>query len=283
MNYRHAYHAGNFADVVKHAVLARVLTYMKLKPQPFRIIDTHAGAGRYDLRGSEAGKTNEWRDGIERIIDTDLTEGAGLLLAPYLEAVRSVNTRHALDAYPGSPLIARFLKRKDDHLIANELYGEDFAALARELGKEPGTNALNLDAWVALKSLLPPPERRGVVLIDPPFEKPDDFERLVSALGDAWKRFATGVYLIWYPVKDHAAANRFVQGVAGLGWRKILDVRLKVASPFAGLGLTETGLMIINPPFGLKAELEMLLPFLVDRLSEGRGAGFQLSEPGGSL
>jgi 23S rRNA (adenine2030-N6)-methyltransferase len=278
MNYRHAYHAGNFADVVKHAILARVLTYMKQKPQPFRVIDTHAGSGRYDLGGIEASKTNEWRDGIERLIDADMPAYVAALLAPYLDAVRSVNQPGELASYPGSPLIAHFLMRPGDQLVANELHGDDLEKLKSEFHRVDGTKVLGLDAWVAVKALLPPPERRGVILIDPPFESPDEFERLTESLGHALRRFANGVYLVWYPVKDQAASNRFVREVSQLGCSKMLDVRLSISEPFAGLGLTETGLLILNPPFSLKSELEVLLPFLSERLAEGRGAGFRLAD-----
>jgi 23S rRNA (adenine2030-N6)-methyltransferase len=283
MNYRHAYHAGNFADVVKHAVLARVLTYMKQKPQPFRVIDTHAGPGRYDLGGVEAGKTGEWQDGIGRLIDAHLPDDVAVLLAPYLDAVRSVNLPETLAFYPGSPLIARHLMRPEDALVANELHPEDFEHLRAELRRAANTKVLNLDAWVAVKSLLPPPERRGVILIDPPFEQRDEFQHLTEALANALQRFANGVYLAWYPVKDRVAADRFVEEAAKLGCRKLIDVRLTISAPFAGLGLTETGLLIFNPPFTLKPELEVLLPFLTDLLGEGRGAGFRLSEPTGAF
>lgn len=276
MNYRHAYHAGNFADVVKHAILARVLTYMKQKPQPFRIIDTHAGCGRYDLTSVEASKTNEWRDGIARLIDADMPADVAVLLAPYLDAVRSVNRPGELAIYPGSPLIAHFLMRPGDQLVANELHGDDLEKLKSEFRRVEGTKVLGLDAWVAVKSLLPPTERRGVILIDPPYESPDEFERLTESLGNALRRFANGVYLIWYPVKNQAASNRFVHDVSQLGCSKMLDVRLTISAPFAGLGLTETGLLILNPPFNLKGELEVLLPFLSELLAEGRGAGFRL-------
>jgi 23S rRNA (adenine2030-N6)-methyltransferase len=262
MNYRHAYHAGNFADVVKHAILARVLTYMKQKPQPFRVIDTHAGSGRYDLGGVEAGKTGEWRDGIARLIDAEIPAEVAALLAPYLDAVRSVNMPGELTFYPGSPVIAHFLMRPGDSLVANELHGEDLESLKGEFHRVDGTKVLG----------------RGVILIDPPFESPDEFERLTESLGHALRRFASGVYLVWYPVKNQAASNRFVQEVSQLGCSKMLDVRLTISEPFAGLGLTETGLLILNPPFSLKGELEVLLPFLSELLAEGRGAGFRLAD-----
>ncbi|NOT71120.1 MAG: 23S rRNA (adenine(2030)-N(6))-methyltransferase RlmJ [Hyphomicrobium sp.] len=279
MNYRHAYHAGNFADVVKHVILARVLTYMKLKPQPFRVIDTHAGAGRYDLTSLEAGKTGEWQDGIARVLDGEAPAGIQELLAPYLDAVASVNIGGAMTFYPGSPVIARHLMRPGDQLVANELHPEDFALLKAELRRLPDSRVMNLDAYVAVKALLPPPERRGVVLIDPPFEQTNEFQQLVDAIANGLQRFANGVFIIWYPVKDQAAANRFVRDVTALGCRKMLDVRMAIAEPFAGLGLTETGVLLLNPPYALKAELEQLVPYLVSRLGEGRGAGFSLSDP----
>ncbi len=280
MNYRHAYHAGNFSDVLKHVVLVRVLSYLKLKAQPFRVIDTHAGAGRYDLRGVEAQKTAEWRDGIERLVDADMDPEVADLLAPYLDAVKSVSPPGELIFYPGSPLIALSMMRSGDTLLANELHLDDFAVLRRELRKAANAKVLNLDAWLAVKSLLPPPERRGLILIDPPFEKPDEFDRLADAVRDGLARFATGVFLIWYPVKDEVAADHFLKQIADLGCPNIIDVRFSIAASFPGLGLTQTGIVILNGPFKLEAELRTLLPFLVERLGQGRGAGFQIENRG---
>ncbi len=283
MSSRHAYHAGNFADVVKHVILTRVLTYMKVKPQPFRVIDTHAGAGRYDLASLEAGKTGEWRDGIGRLAGTYMPEDITELLAPYLDAVASMNAPGEVAFYPGSPMIARRMMRAGDTLVANELHLGDFTLLKNELRRFNDTKVSNLDAWIAIKALLPPPERRGVILIDPPFEQADEFEKLVDALANGLRRFANGVYLVWYPVKDQAQASRFVAKVSALGCRKMLDVRLTVSEPFAGLGLTEAGLLILNPPFSLKSELERILPYLATLLSEGRGSGFRLDEPASAI
>lgn len=278
MNYRHGYHAGNFADVVKHAVLARVLTYMKQKPRPFRVIDTHAGAGRYDLAGPEARKTGEWQDGIGRIFDAELPAHVADLLAPYLDAVRSENPGGALKVYPGSSLIARRIMRREDVLVANELNASEFERLKHELGRAKNTTVLNIDARHAVKSLLPPKERRGVVLIDPPFEARSEFADLAVAVGEAMARFSDGVYLIWYPLKDEAAANRFVAEATARPNLEFLDVRLAVSAPFPGLGLTAAGLLIINPPYLLREELEAVLPVLTDRMAEGEGSAFQLAD-----
>lgn len=275
MNYHHDYHAGNFADVLKHVILARVVTYMKQKPKPFRVIDTHAGAGLYDLESDEAAKTAEWQDGIARIFDAEMPTDVAGLLEPYLDAVRAVNGV-GLKHYPGSPLIARHLMRDEDVLVVNELADVEFQRLKQEFRRAKSTTVLNIDARHAVKSLLPPKERRGVVLIDPPFEDKNEFADLSSAIDDALTRFATGTYLIWYPLKDEAAADRFVALTTSKPGLEYLDARLWVAKPFPGLGLTATGMLVLNPPFVLKAELETLLPWLEEHLAEGPGSRFAL-------
>jgi len=278
MNYRHDYHAGNFADVVKHVVLARILTYMKLKPRPFRVIDTHAGAGRYDLEGPEAAKTGEWRDGIARLFEADLPAPVADLMAPYLDAVRAVNAPGELRYYPGSPLIARLLMRSDDVLVANELNTTEFARLKTEVRHFGSTSVLNIDAWRAVKSLLPPVERRGIVLIDPPFEEKSEFADIARAIAEAMARFATGVYLIWYPLKDVAVADRFLGEIITRSNLEYLDVRLAVCRSFAGLGLTAAGVLVLNPPHVLKEELAVITPVLGDLLQQGEGSSYRLHD-----
>lgn len=276
MNYRHGYHAGNFADVVKHVVLARVLTYMKQKPRPFRVIDTHAGAGRYDLSGAEAVKTGEWQDGIGRVFDAEFSVPVAELLAPYLDAVRADNLSGKLEIYPGSALIARRTMRFEDVLVANELNATEFERLKQEFRRTKNTVVLNIDAWHAVKSLLPPKERRAVILIDPPFEAKSEFADLAAGLREAMSRFREGVYVIWYPLKDTEAADRFVEDVAERPGLDFLDVRLSVCAPFPGLGLTATGVLVLNPPYLLRRELELVLPALRDCMAEGEGNAFQL-------
>jgi 23S rRNA (adenine2030-N6)-methyltransferase len=283
MNYRHSYHAGNFADVLKHVILARIVTYMKRKPQPFRVIDTHAGAGRYDLLGAAAEKTGEWRDGIGRLVDATPPPEIADLLAPYLDAVRNINEagcrENALNFYPGSPLLAHYLMRGCDTLVANELHPEDGAFLKEELKGVRHAKVMSLDGWTAVKALLPPPERRGVVLIDPPFEESSEFKRLEVAIGQGLKRFAQGVFVIWYPVKDGGAADGFVSEVQQFA-KPTVDVRLAVCKAFRGLGLTQTGVMVINPPYQLAGEMKTILPWLADRLAQDAGAGFRVEELG---
>lgn len=279
MNYRHAYHAGNFADVLKHTVLTLILRYMTQKPQPLRVIDVHGGIGLYDLGGTEAGKTGEWHDGIGRLLAAPRDAQLSALLAPYLDAVASLNdSATPLRFYPGSPLLARKLLRRIDVLIANELHPDDFEMLKSNLKGAPNTRVLNLDAWVALKSLLPPPERRGVVLIDPPFEAVDEFDTLADALAEALRRFATGTYVVWYPIKDAREVSRFLKRVRALGVSKLINAELAVSARSARPGLNETGLVIINPPYVLADELALLLPHLCAALGIDAHAGFRIDD-----
>ena len=276
MNYRHAYHAGNFADVVKHVILARVIEHLKLKSQPFRIIDTHAGVGRYDLTGLEAGKTGEWEGGIGRLMAATVSVPVRAIFEPYLQAISNLNGGTTITVYPGSPLLARMLMRAGDQLVANELHGEDFEVLKSLFHKVPDTKVLNLDAWAAVKSLLPPKERRGAILIDPPFEKTGEFERLSEGVANGLRRFGTGTFVIWYPVKDEPAVARFIARVKAGGALKAVDARLWISNPHSTLGLAGTGVLIVNPPFRLKADLELILPVLASVLAAGPGAGFEL-------
>lgn len=272
MNYRHAYHAGNFADVLKHLVLALVIEHLKQKDSPFRVIDTHAGVGLYDLSGTEAQKTGEWHNGIGRILSHPWPGDVAPLLAPYLEAVRAVNPDGDLRYYPGSPSIARYLLRDSDVLIANELHKEDHAALSALFARDPQAKILSLDGWTALKSLLPPKERRGLVLVDPPFEQADELERLISGLKDALKRFATGVYILWFPIKSVRPIDRFYAGISALGPLKLALIELYIRAPNDPERLNGTGLLIVNPPYLLPEQMRALLPALVPSLADGDGA-----------
>jgi 23S rRNA (adenine2030-N6)-methyltransferase len=272
MNYRHAYHAGNFADVLKHLLLALVIEHLKLKPAPFRVIDTHAGVGRYDLAGREAGKTGEWLGGIARILAEPLPPAVAGLMAPYLEAVAAENAAGGLAHYPGSPLIARRLMRPGDVLVVNELHPEDHAGLAALFARDPQVKVLNLDGWTALKSLLPPKERRGVVLVDPPFEEAGELDRLVTGLKDAQRRFATGTVLLWYPIKSLKVVDRFYAALQTLALDKVLTVELFIRPPDDPDRLNGCGLVVFNPPFTLADRLKLILPELAARMAVEPGA-----------
>lgn len=278
MNYRHAYHAGNFADVLKHAVLALVIEHLKLKPAPFRVIDTHAGIGRYDLAGMEAGKTGEWRSGIGQLLESRQEKAIEAILAPYLGVVRDENRGVGADltVYPGSPLIARRLLRRGDQLVVNELHPEDHAALAALFASDPQTKVLHLDAWIALKSLLPPKERRGLVLVDPPFEDSGELDRLVAGVAAARHRFATGTIMLWLPIKEPAPINAFYRKLEALALDKLLIAELFVRKPSQQPGLAGTALVIFNPPYTLHRTLEVLLPWLAGTLGQGPGASWRL-------
>ena len=273
MNYRHAFHAGNFADVLKHVVLTLVIEHLKLKATPFRVIDTHAGVGVYDLSAEEAARTGEWRDGIDRLIGPDaspLPEDVRRLLAPYLDAIGRLNGGARGPLYPGSPRLALELMRPGDRLIANELHPLDRAQLELEMRGDRRAKVLGLDGWQALRAVLPPRERRGVILVDPPFEETGEFERLAQGLAAAVDRFASGIYLLWYPIKDLAAVGAFKRRLAMAGHAKLLAVELCVAAHTDRLAAA--GLIISNPPFRLEEDLRTLLPFLAARLATGPGA-----------
>ncbi|MFZ0841057.1 MAG: 23S rRNA (adenine(2030)-N(6))-methyltransferase RlmJ [Xanthobacteraceae bacterium] len=266
MNYRHAFHAGNFADVVKHAVLARILVHLGEKPQPFRMIDTHAGAGLYDLAGPDASRTGEWRAGIGRLTAASLAAPVSALLAPYLDAVAKLNSGGELRHYPGSPLIALSLMRPQDRLIACELEPGAAAALRSHLHADKRAKAIAIDGFVALNAYVPPKERRGLVLIDPPFEQPNEFERLGQCLIDAQRKWSTGVYVAWYPRKDLSAVKTLINQIKRSGIAKVLLAELDVGND--ATRLTGTGLLIINPPWRLDQELALLLPALADTLAQ---------------
>lgn len=272
MNYRHIYHAGNFADVVKHIVLARTIDYLKRKPGAFRVIDTHAGIGVYDLSSEEAQKTGEWKDGIGRLLRADLTDDVAALIAPYLEAVRAANPSGGLTAYPGSPAIARHLLRSQDRLTAIELHPADAETLKTQFAGDFQTRVIELDGWLALGAHLPPKEKRGIVIVDPSFEREGEFGRLVEGLMKAHKRWPGGSYLLWYPVKNRKAVATFRDALSEAGIAKILDLSLDIRAPSVPERLDGTGLIVVNPPYLLEAEMKTVLPILARLLGNGKDA-----------
>ena len=272
MNYRHIYHAGNFADVLKHAVLARLVRYAQNKDAAFRLLDTHAGIGLYDLGSEEAQKTGEWQEGIGKLIDADLPEPAATLLAPYLDAVRELNPEGGVRRYPGSPKLARMLFRPQDRLSAMELHPEDCGVLQRLFEGDYQVRVTHLDGWLALGAHLPPKEKRGIVLVDPPFEAGNDYERMVEGLARAYRRFSGGTYCLWYPMKKGAPIADFHEALKDLEIPKMLCAELTVKSDRETAGLNGSGLVIVNPPYVLKDELHALLPVLKEKLAQDRYA-----------
>jgi 23S rRNA (adenine2030-N6)-methyltransferase len=259
MNYRHVFHAGGFTDVVKHAALALVLEHLKQKEQPFCCIDTHAGIGRYDLWSEPAQRTGEYRAGILKAVRDPLPE-----LAPYLDVVRAMNGGGPhVRWYPGSPGLAQALLRPQDRLVLCELHPEDARTLAAAFADDARVQVQETDGYIGLKALLPPKERRGCVLIDPPFEVTDEFERIVRGLGHAHRRWATGIYVVWYPIKHRGPVKAFHDALAATGVRRILAAELLLRADTDPDQLNGSGLVIVNPPWRLADSLARLLPALL--------------------
>ena len=263
MNYRHAFHAGNFADVVKHLALVSILAHLKKKPAPFVVIDTHAGRGLYDLAGEEALRSGEAGAGIGRLLDIP---GGPETLRTYLDLVLALGR----DRYPGSPLIAARLLRPQDRLVAIEKHPEDVAALKVALAPYGRARVAQADGYARLPSLLPPPERRGLILIDPPYEASDEFSQVAWAVADAARRFATGIFMIWFPIKSAAAADAFCGEVRLAGPRKLL--RVDVAVDGDPDKLHAAGLLIVNPPYGFAGDMKVVFALLASRLGRARAA-----------
>lgn len=260
MNYRHSFHAGNFADVIKHTVLMRVLAHLTLKETPFRVIDTHAGAGFYDLKGEEASRTGEWVEGIARLEKARLSAGAEAVLAPYREALRVLAPLG--DIYPGSPALIRHALRAEDRASFNELHPETCHALRRALGRDDRIVINEIDGYLAWKAQVPPRERRGLVLVDPPFEKEDEFDRMAETFSEMGRKWPTGTAMLWYPIKNLAAVSRFETALAVSGFSKLLVIELHVDRAEAAGPLAACGLAIANPPWKLAEEMAALLPEL---------------------
>lgn len=272
MNYRHAFHAGNFADVVKHVILVRILSYMMRKDAPFRVIDTHAGVGLYDLWGDASERTGEWRDGIARLLNRNLPEPASTLIAPYLLAIKAQNRDGGLRYYPGSPFITRHMLRPQDRLMALELHPQDADLLKENFAGDIQTRVTALDGWAAMGTHLPPKEKRGLVLVDPPFEQKGEFARMVESLEKAHKRWPGGTYAYWYPIKDPADVTAYARALKATGIPKILRLELTIRQPSTPPRLHGTGMVVVNPPYLLETEMQAILPVLADILAdEGRG------------
>jgi 23S rRNA (adenine2030-N6)-methyltransferase len=263
--YRHLFHAGNFADVFKHALLTRLLLLIARKDKPFFYLDTHAGIGRYDLSHPWAQKLAEYKDGIARLwARTDIPE----LLHPYVEAVRADNPSGALRFYPGSPRIARRFLRAGDRMALSELNKDDCAALARLFDGDRQVIVELSDGYQALKAYLPPKERRGLVLVDSSFDRSGEFARLTEGLVSGHRRFATGVYALWYPLMEPVAMHAFDRGVLGTGIRKILQLELSVLPARWTVSLRGCGVLVVNPPHGFEVEAKALLEWLRPVLAE---------------
>ncbi len=281
MNYRHAFHAGNHADVLKHIILSRVLEYFKQKNKPFAVLDAHAGIGGYDLEGVEAIKTGEWQGGIGKMARRFAPE-VEMLLGPYRAILAAMNSDGGSRYYPGSPELTLRLLRLSDRLIANELHPDDFAILRENYRHDSRVRVTSRDATASIKAELPFSQKRGLVLIDPPFETLDESERVAEALNLGYRRFATSTFLIWYPVTTEEFASKFLDMISALALPNVLHVELRVKAAIERGGLSGSGMIIINPPWTLETEMKILLPALAGRLglaTWGRGHVEWLSPP----
>jgi 23S rRNA (adenine2030-N6)-methyltransferase len=259
MNYRHAYHAGNFADCFKHALLVALIGAMQRKAKPYLFLDTHAGIGRYDVAAPEAEKTGEWQEGIGRLLAANPPE-----LSEYLELVQR------LGLYPGSPAIAASLARPEDRVVACELHPDDAALLKQNLGRDAAVHAR--DGYAALTAFLPPAEKRALVLIDPPFERPDEFDTLAANLTAAWRKFPTGVFAAWYPVKHRAPVRVFFEALRLAGLRDVLAAEFLRRPATDPARLNGSGLAIINPPYRFAETAAPILEALRRVLGEPGGS-----------
>ncbi len=264
MNYRHEYHAGNFADVVKHLALVAILLHLKKKHTPFAVVDTHAGAGLYALAGEKAARTAEAESGIGRL--GGISDGTPSLRA-YLECVWASGAEN----YPGSPLIVARLLRPKDRLVAIEKHPEDFKVLSATLAPYGRARAVEGDGYARLKALLPPPERRGVVLIDPPYESEGEFSDAARSVADMMQRFATGIALVWFPLKSPHDADAFSGEILAAGVSKLLRIDIDVAPRAKDDRLHAAGVAVVNPPYGFAAEMRSALDIVAPLLGRETG------------
>jgi 23S rRNA (adenine2030-N6)-methyltransferase len=273
LNYRHAYHAGNFADVMKHVLLARMLVHLKAKDTPFRVIDVHGGAGVYDLADDKFNGAGEAKRGIGRIDDVPFQPDVEVLLEPYRAVLAACRVVKGKSVYPGSPWIARHMMRDQDRLIAAELHEPTFQKLQAALARDERSTALQIDGKHALRSNIPPKERRGLVLIDPPFESRDEFQNAGDMLMDGLAKWPTGIFALWYPIKDARVADAFAAGLLEGGLKRALRLEITVDEIAPDKPMAACGLIIANPPWMLADEAKLLLPALAERLAiKGRAS-----------
>lgn len=278
MNYRHSYHAGNFADVMKHALQWACLSYLQQKDKPFWLLDTHAGLGMYDLLGEQASKTGEWQQGIAKVL---AAANPPAELAGYLAAVRELNPSEELRWYPGSPYLAALQLRQQDMLTLCELHPADAQELSENVTNDfPHHGTIHVEAgrngYAALKALTPPPIKRGMVLIDPPFEQRDEFAQVVQALREGTKRWANGSYVVWYPIKDPITVSEFQQQVADLNTvSKVYCTDMLVRTAQDPSKMNGCGMLFVNPPYGVVQQMATIMDFITPLLAQDQGAEWQ--------
>jgi 23S rRNA (adenine2030-N6)-methyltransferase len=266
LSYRHAFHAGNFADVLKHSVLSLVLDYMLNKEKGFSYVDTHAGAGMYRLTDATAQKTGEYLDGIAKLWQrSDLPED----LTQYMELIHELNPNKKLDIYPGSPSVAQNFLRRQDASFLYDLHPTDYGLLSELFETKRKVQVYKTDGYKSLKGQLPPATRRGVVLIDPPYEMKTDYYDAVAAIIKGYRAFSSGVYILWYPVVHRHYIDQMQQQFCDSNVRNVMQLELQMAPDNEEYGMTGTGLFIVNPPWTLTRQTEAILPYLTEHLGDG--------------
>jgi 23S rRNA (adenine2030-N6)-methyltransferase len=271
LSYRHGFHAGNAADVLKHSVLTLAVSALKQKDKPFVYIDTHAGAGTYNLQSAYAEKTGEYRDGVGRLWEVK-NKDAPPAVTVYLALLHDLNRNGRLQTYPGSPQLVRRLLRPQDRMQLSELHGSDFILLRNLFADDRKVQVYEEDGLDKLKAKLPPLERRALVLIDPSYEVKSDYFRIAETLADAYRRFATGVYCLWYPVIERRAAEKLLDRIKDTGIRRQLRIEFCWAEDTRGIGMTGCGMLLVNPPWQLDEHVAELLPWLNRTLGGAAGS-----------
>ena len=273
LSYRHIYHAGNHADILKHIIVSQICKHLIKKEAPFFYLDTHAGIGEYSLESAQAQKNKEFESGIAKLIaQQKLPEP----IADFVDLVKSMNAKESLLTYPGSPKVVAYYQRLKDKMHLCELHPNDYPILASLFPSKRKANVQNGDGFAAVKAMLPPPQKRGFVLMDPPYEVKQDYHTVVDALAEGHKRFPTGTYAIWYPVLSRQQADNLINSVEATKIRNILLVELLIRDANTEQGMNGSGMILVNPPWTLKAEAEQYLPTLQTLLGEGDGASFQV-------
>jgi len=270
LSYRHAFHAGNFADVLKHSLLLHTVSYMTQKEKPLRIIDTHAGAGAYKLSGNPVIKNREYDNGIGKLWERD---DLPPLVQDYVNFIKTCNADKQLHVYPGSPLFMQTLLRPKDNLFLHELHSTDWRLLTELIGNDKRVKIIDDDGLAGMQALLPPPDRRALVFIDPSYELKNEYHEVVKQVANAYKRFSTGTYVIWYPVVLRQRIDDMQKALQKSGMKNIQVFELGIAADSPEYGMNSSGLFVVNPPWTLWKAMEEALPYLADILGEN-GEGF---------
>jgi 23S rRNA (adenine2030-N6)-methyltransferase len=273
LSYRHSFHAGNFADVLKHTVQSLIIEALKQKPKPFVYFDTHSAAGRYDLSDDKSEKTGEFKQGIARLWARDDIPD---LMQPYLDTVEALNPDGELRFYPGSPMVAKQLMGRENRLELTELHPTDIELLKQEFAGDRKVRIQQVDGYKGLKGGLPPAQRRALVLIDPPYELKTEHDDAIKGIVESHKRFATGIYALWYPLVSRAQVKRFCEKFASQDIRNILRIEMCVKGDTEGFGMTGSGMIVVNPPWKLEQQMKELLPWLTTQLKQDDQAQFTI-------